>query len=112
MMKNLIIGSEGFVGKPFCEYLKQKGEQVVPFDIKRSPEEDGRNATLDLDGIDRVYFLAWDVGGAKYLYRDEIQFKQLDWNLKLMLNIMPQLQDKRTPFLFVSSQLAEEYIRI
>lgn len=109
MIKNLVIGSEGFVGKPFCEYLKQLGEEVVHFDIKRSSEEDARDAKLSLEGVDRVYFLAWDVGGAKYLYRDEIQFKQLDWNLKLMLNIMPQLQEKKTPFLFVSSQLAEEY---
>ncbi len=109
LITNLVIGSEGFVGKPFCRYLESKGEKVIPFDIKRDIEEDCRAATLNLDGVDRVYFLAWDVGGAKYLYRDDIQFVQLDWNLKLLLNIMPQLQAKNTPFLFVSSQLAEEY---
>jgi len=53
--------------------------------------------------------LAWEVGGAKYLYREDIQFVQLDSNLKLMLNVFPQLQAAKTPFLFVSSQLAEEY---
>jgi nucleoside-diphosphate-sugar epimerase len=49
------------------------------------------------------------VGGAKYLYRDDVQFRQLDWNLRLMLNIMPQLRGSGVPFLFVSSQLAEEH---
>jgi len=109
LITNLVLGSEGFVGKPFCKYLQDQGEQVIHFDIKRSVEEDGRAARLNLDNVDRIYFLAWDVGGAKYLYRDEIQFKQLDWNLKLLLNIMPQIQERKIPFLFVSSQLAEEY---
>ena len=81
---------------------------MIPFDIKRTLEEDLRSVHLDLEGIDRVYLLAWDVGGAKYLYEENTQLKQLDWNLRLLLNIMPQLQAKMVPFLFVSSQLAEE----
>jgi nucleoside-diphosphate-sugar epimerase len=109
MIKNLVIGSEGFVGKPLCRFLQAAGEQVIPFDIKRTPLEDARSAELDLAEIDRVYFLAWDVGGAKYLYREDVQFRQLDWNLRLLLNIMPQLKLSNKPFLFVSSQLAEEY---
>lgn len=108
-MKNLVLGSEGFVGRPFCEYLEKQGEQVVRFDIQRGDHEDARRARLMLDGVDRVYFLAWEVGGAKYLYRDDVQFRQLDWNLQLLLNVMPQLRESDTPFLFVSSQLAEEH---
>ena len=109
MPKNLVLGSDGFVGVPLCRYLERHGEKVVRFDLKRSPNEDARVATLALEGIDRVYFLAWDVGGAKYLYQEDSQFQQLDWNLKLMLNVLPQMQASRIPFLFVSSQLAEEY---
>ena len=109
MLRNLVIGAEGFVGKPLCAYLESIGETVQRFDITRHKEkEDARIVSLDLEKIDRVYFLAWEVGGAKYLYRDDIQFVQLDWNLKLLLNVMPQLQGNRVPFLFVSSQLAEE----
>ena len=108
-MRNLVLGSEGFVGKPLCEYLASIGEEAVPFDIRRTPDEDGRHARLPLAGVDRVYFLAWDVGGAKYLYRKDSQQRQLDWNLKLMLNVMPQLHAAEVPFLFASSQLAEEY---
>lgn len=109
MIKNLVLGSEGFVGRSFCSYLRGLGEDVIPFDIKLSPDEDARHAILDLRNIDRVYFLAWDVGGAKYLYKQDTQLRQLDWNLKLMLNIMPQLGVNNIPFLFASSQLAEEY---
>lgn len=109
MIKNLVIGSDGFVGKPLCEYLVAAGEEIIRFDIKRSKNEDARLANLSLKEVDRVYFLAWEVGGAKYLYRDDIQFLQLDSNLKLMLNVFPQLQAAKIPFLFVSSQLAEEH---
>lgn len=109
MIKNLVIGSEGFIGKSFCEFLEKKGESVVRFDIKRGAHEDAREAILPLDNIDRVYFLAWDVGGAKYLYKEDAQLTQLDWNLKLLSNVMTQLEKSKKPFLFISSQLAEEH---
>lgn len=108
-MKSIVLGSDGFIGTPFCKYLETLGEQVIRIDIKHGESQDLRNMHLQLDGIDRVYFLAWDVGGAKYLYREDSQFRQLDWNLNLLLNVMPQLKYSQTPFLFVSSQLAEEY---
>jgi nucleoside-diphosphate-sugar epimerase len=109
MTTNLVIGSDGFVGTPLCRYLENCGDRVFRFDLKRGTHEDARLVRLELEGVDQVYFLAWEVGGAKYLYRDDIQFVQLDSNLKLMLNVFPQLQASKVPFLFVSSQLAEEY---
>jgi len=103
-----VLGSEGFVGRSLCEYLVRQDEEVTKFDIKRSEAEDGRTALLDLSAVDRVYFLAWEVGGAKYLYKHENQVPQLTWNNRLMLNIFSQLEQSGVPFLFVSSQLAEE----
>lgn len=108
-MRNMVFGSEGFVGTTFTNFLRDLGEDVIGYDIRCNTKEDLRYAKLDFTGIDRAYFLAWDVGGAKYLYESESQFRQLDWNLKLLLNVMPQLQKAKIPFLFVSSQLAEEY---
>jgi nucleoside-diphosphate-sugar epimerase len=108
VLTNLVLGSSGFVGKPLCDYLRSIGEKVVTFDIQESREMDARSAQLSLDRIDRVYFLAWEVGGAKYLYKEDIQQKQFNWNLQIMLNVMPQLSEKNIPFLFISSQLAEE----
>ena len=107
-LTNLVLGSSGFVGNPFCDFLRSMGEEVIPFDIANSLDEDARVSRLSLENIDRVYFLAWEVGGAKYLYQDNVQQKQLDWNLQLMLNVFPQMHESSIPFLFVSSQLAEE----
>lgn len=108
MITNLVLGSEGFVGRPFCSFLENLGERVIRFDIHRNSNEDCRISKLPLKSIDRVYFLAWDVGGAKYLYKKESQFAQLDWNLRILLNIMPQLKESKIPFLFASSQLAQD----
>ena len=108
MVTNLVLGSEGFVGNTFCSFLEGQGESVVRFDIKRSGNEDCRSSLLPLDGVDRIYILAWDVGGAKYLYKTDSQFRQLDWNLRILLNVFAQIQAAQVPFLFVSSQLAQE----
>ena len=107
-VNNLVIGSDGFVGRSFCSYLAGLGQTVTHFDLKRSAEEDARYSAFDFTGVDRVYFLAWDVGGAKYLYRDDIQIRQFDWNVALMLNVFTRLKQAALPFLFVSSQLAQE----
>ena len=108
MKTNLVIGSEGFIGVPFCAYLESLGEKVIHFDIKKNKKEDARFATLPLKGVDCVYFLAWDVGGSKYLYEPKLQKNQLDWNLQLMKNVFDQLEKSKKKFLFVSSQLSEE----
>ena len=107
-MRNLVIGSGGFTGKPFCKFLRDKGEEVVEMDVKNGENEDARFVDLCLNDIDMVYFLAWDVGGAKYLYKEDVQLSQLDWNLKLMTNVFNQLQVSKKPFLFISTQLVEE----
>lgn len=108
MMRNLVLGSEGFIGKAFSQFLEAKGEEVVRFDIKRTESEDARTADLGLDEVDRVYILAWDVGGAKYLYHPDQQLHQLRWNMALMQNVFSQLEKTPKPFLFISSQLADE----
>jgi len=109
MIANLVIGSEGFIGKPFCKFLEERGEKVIHFDIIRDKKEDGRFFKFNFKNIDKVYFLAWDVGGSKYLYEPKLQIFQLTWNLALMTNIFNQLEKQRkTDFLFVSSSLSEE----
>lgn len=104
MRNNLVLGGDGFVGKPLCEYLRQKGENVTSIDVKSGA--DARQLNLKAHQFDRVYFLAWETGGAKYLYEKDTQLTQLEWNLQLLSNVMPQIKD--IPFLFVSSQLASD----
>lgn len=105
-MRTLVLGSEGFIGKPFCQYLNSIGRDVTGIDLKHGKDEDLRYMILDLNGVDSVYFLAWDVGGSKYIYGKDTQLFQLNWNLELLSNVMPQLQDLSIPFVFTSSQLA------
>lgn len=105
---NLVIGSEWFVGKYLCEFLENKWEEVIHFDIKRWVHEDARIVKLPLKWVDKVFFLAWEVWWAKYLYKEWTQLKQLKWNVDLLKNVMTQLEESKIPFIFVSSQLAEE----
>ena len=100
---SLILGSEGFLGRALCRYLEPH-EKVIHYDLKLDPAQDLRSVKLDLTGVDRVYLLAWDVGGAKYIYNPATQEAQFEWNMKLIANTLPQL--KGIPFLFVSSQQA------
>lgn len=110
IMSKLVLGGEGFVGKSLVKYFEAKGETVRCIDIKSGGEsQDLRFSDIDLTGIDTVYFLAWEVGGAKYLYTDDAQFNQLSWNLRLLINVFEQLQvNEEIKTVFASSQLAEE----
>lgn len=105
---SLVLGSSGLVGRCLCRYLEERGKIVVPYDIRRDSKEDLRFATLDLHWIDEVYLLAWDVGGSRYLYRSDTQESQLEWNLRLLTNTLPQLKESGIPWLFTSSQLSGE----
>lgn len=107
-MKNLVIGSSGFIGTPFCKFLEEQGEEVVRFDIRIKKSQDARSYKFNLDRIDRIYFLAWDVGGSKYLFNENVQLSQLQWNLALLKNVLDQMEKKRKEFLFVSSQFADD----
>ena len=41
-MKYLVLGSEGQIGKPLCNYLKDLGHTVFTYDIAASPLQDLR----------------------------------------------------------------------
>lgn len=107
-MRNLVIGSDGFIGVPFCKYLESQKEEVIRFDIKSNKKHDARIFKFDLREIDRIYFLAWDVGGSKYLFNENNQLSQLKWNLDLLKNVLGQLEKQKKKFLFVSSQFADD----
>jgi nucleoside-diphosphate-sugar epimerase len=111
-MKHLILGSSGQIGTYVVNYFKNQGEEVIEFDIENSLDEDLRikNNNILIRCIkecDMVHFLAFDVGGAKYLekYQDTYQF--IDNNIKIMSNTFELLKKYNKPFLFASSQMSE-----
>jgi nucleoside-diphosphate-sugar epimerase len=110
-MKYLVLGSAGQIGVPLKEYLEEIGHEVLTFDIVDDSEEDLRianNPKLDsyMKECDFVFFLAWDVGGSRYLakYQDSIEFIQN--NVKIIANTFDSIKKHNKPFLFASSQMA------
>jgi nucleoside-diphosphate-sugar epimerase len=110
-MHSLVLGSAGQVGSALTAYLKKNGHTVSEFDIVNDKGQDLRihqNALLDtlVKEADFVFFLAFDVGGSRYLAQYQDTFDFIDNNTALMLNTFRALKKHGTPFMFASSQMS------
>ena len=110
-MHCLVLGSSGQVGSALTTYLKNSGHTVSEFDIVNDTTQDLRiheNHLLDtlVADADFVFFLAFDVGGSRYLAQYQDTFEFIDNNTALMLNTFRALKKHGTPFLFASSQMS------
>ena len=89
-MKHLVLGSKGQIGSHLVKYLENQNEIVFEFDIINSPNEDLRNYSSKLEDLikecDFVHFLAFDVGGAKYLEKYQHSYNFITNNMKIMVN--------------------------
>ena len=111
-MKILILGSSGQVGAYLAEYLTKKGHEVVPFDVARHPGEDltqipNHNLDRAIKNSDFVFFLAFDVGGSRYLKKYQHTFRFIDNNSRLMTQTFGLLEQYKKPFVFASSQMSQ-----
>jgi nucleoside-diphosphate-sugar epimerase len=103
--KNLVLGGSGTIGSALCEHLTELGEEVINLDIKQG--FDLRVMELDpYKNVDYIWFLAWDVGGAKYLYNTEHQIEILKNNTGICRHVFHFIEKYHIPFMFASSQLA------
>jgi len=103
---DLVLGGEGLIGSALIERLRSCGHHAYSLDLKSG--YDLREA-FDLEPFercDRVWFLAWDTGGAKYLEARNQQHEQYKNNCEISLRVFDALKRTRKPFLFVTSQLA------
>lgn len=110
-MKILVLGSSGQIGTHFCDFLKRNGQEPIEFDLVRSEKEDLRvqnNEYLNkaIDECDFVYFLAFDVGGSRYLKKYQHSFDFTQNNVRLMANTFESIKKYNKPFVFASSQMA------
>ncbi|MEK7628439.1 MAG: NAD(P)-dependent oxidoreductase [Patescibacteria group bacterium] len=110
-MKYLILGSSGQIGSALLSYLQEQGNTVSSFDIVASPQQDLRipnNPFLKeaLLATDFVFFLAFDVGGSRYLAQYQQTPDFIDNNMALMLHTFRALKQYAKPFIFASSQMA------
>ena len=109
--KILILGSEGQVGLHLKSYLKSKNYNVMGFDIVEKNNQDLRkfNNKLLISKIkksDFIYFLAFDVGGSRYLKKYQNTFEFLSNNIRIMENTFTLVKKFKKPFLFASSQMS------
>lgn len=109
-MNILVLGSSGQIGSYLVDYLTRQGHRVREFDIERSQQEDLRLANSELHSVlkttDFVFFLAFDVGGSRYLSKYEHTTDFIDNNMAIMLNTFRALELYRVPFVFASSQMS------
>ena len=110
-MKITVLGSSGQIGAYLTEYLKEKGHQVYEFDVVNGSDEDLTvipNSKLEwcVSESDFVFFLAFDVGGSRYLKKYQHTFQFIDNNARLMANAFGALKKYNKRFVFASSQMS------
>ena len=110
-MKILNLGSSGQIGAYLSEYLRAKGHTVIDFDKEESPNHDMTvipNQYLEnaIETADFVFFLAFDVGGSRYLKKYQHTFQFIDNNARLMANAFGLLKKYNKKFIFASSQMS------
>ena len=110
-MRITVLGSSGQIGAYLSEYLSRKGHIVREFDIVNGIHQDMthipntylRNAIMESDF---VFFLAFDVGGSRYLKKYQHTFDFVNNNTRLMANAFGLLEQYDKPFIFASSQMS------
>lgn len=110
-MKIAILGSSGQIGAYLTEHLQNKGHVVYGFDIVNGKNQDMTmipNNELDwvIMDSDFVFFLAFDVGGSRYLKKYQHTFQFIDNNARLMANAFGLLKKYNKRFVFASSQMS------
>jgi nucleoside-diphosphate-sugar epimerase len=109
-MNILILGSEGQIGKHLFDYFKKK-YKVFSFDLINSNSDDLRkykNKKLKslIKKSDFVFFLAFDVGGSKYLKNYQYSHNFLMNNVAIMKNTFEELAIYKKKFIFATSQMS------
>ena len=110
-MRVTVLGSSGQIGAYLSEYLSKKGHIVREFDVINGSHQDMthipntylRNAIMESDF---VFFLAFDVGGSRYLKKYQHTFDFVNNNTRLMANAFGLLEKYDKPFVFASSQMS------
>ena len=110
-MKITVLGSSGQIGAYLTEYLRGKGHTVHEFDSVNGEHQDMTtipNPELHrvIMDCDFVFFLAFDVGGSRYLKKYQHTFKFIDNNTRLMANAFGLIEKYNKRFVFASSQMS------
>ena len=110
-MKITVLGSSGQIGAYLTKYLRDKGHEVSEFDIVNGEDQDLTkipNPLLmrEIRMCDFVFFLAFDVGGSRYLKKYQHSFDFINNNSRLITNVFGLLGEYNKRFVFASSQMS------
>ena len=110
--KVLILGSSGQIGAYLTEYLKKKDYDVREFDVINGEHQDMRNIPnpelhRQVMTADFVFFLAFDVGGSRYLKKYQHTFDFVNNNTRLMANVFGLLEKYKNCLLYTSDAADE-----
>ena len=111
MKRVLVLGSSGQIGAYLSSYLKDKGHEVIDYDIELGPQYDLRVIPSsyfegEVRKSDFIFFLAFDVGGSRYLKKYQHTFEFIDNNTRMMTNVFRMIKKYEKPFVFASSQMS------
>lgn len=113
----VVLGSEGQIGKSLCLHLKNAGHTVLkvdnrdpsyPIDLRYKNTEQYEMFEYWLSHADYVFFLAYEVGGAKFLSSKGAEFNFIQSNMQIMSNVFDSLKWSDKPFFFASSIMAAQ----
>jgi len=110
-MRVLNLGSSGQIGAYLTDYLTRKGHEVIEFDIVKHHGMDltqipNHNLEREIEKADFVFFLAFDVGGSRYLKKYQHTYQFLNNNARMMVNVFGLLEKYNKRFVFASSQMS------
>jgi len=103
-LRVLVLGSGGLVGRGLVAALRERGHAIL--EIKGRADHDLRrpHAAESIRDADFCFFLACEVGGARYLssHVDDVERH----NEQMYHVVFAALERQHIPFIFASSQLA------
>jgi nucleoside-diphosphate-sugar epimerase len=110
-MKITILGSSGQIGAYLVDYLRCKGHEVTEFDVVNGEDQDltkipNPKLQHSIRLSDFVFFLAFDVGGSRYLKKYQHTYDFINNNSRILANAFQWLKEYNTPFVFASSQMS------
>ena len=100
-MKYLVLGSSGQIGLELCKFLRKEGHDVTEFDIVNNQSQDLRIPEILENYIketDFVMFLAFDVGGSRYLKKYQHTYEFIDNNARLTVNTFETIKKQQNEF--------------
>lgn len=106
----LVLGSGGLVGSALEPILRQHGYKTLHV-LSRHHLDLRINGSLDIFSgikIKFVFFLAYEVGGAKFLQRPELQDRILQYNIAISDNVFTWLKKHQIRYAFASSSLSAD----